>query len=222
MFQTVVKMAKRITTQEKILNAAEALFAEQGFEQTSLRQITTEADVNLASVNYHFGSKKALIQAVMARYLEVFMPKLAEQLVQLAERGDFTTRDVFDCFREPLSELRQVRKHGPTLFLSLLGFAYAEIQGHLRRYTMDHFGDVMALLLDTLHQANPQLSPVDMFWRLHFVLGATVFAQVSGPALREIAAADFGEAVAADQVIDRLIPFLAGGVDAASHSSTVE
>ena len=222
MFQTVVKMAKRITTQEKILNAAEALFAEQGFEQTSLRQITTEADVNLASVNYHFGSKKALIQAVMARYLEVFMPKLAEQLVQLAERGDFTTRDVFDCFREPLSELQQVRKHGPTLFLSLLGFAYAEIQGHLRRYTMDHFGDVMALLLDTLHQANPQLSPVDMFWRLHFVLGATVFAQVSGPALREIAAADFGEAVAADQVIDRLIPFLAGGVDAASHSSTVE
>lgn len=222
MFQTVVKMAKRITTQEKILNAAEALFAEQGFEQTSLRQITTEADVNLASVNYHFGSKKALIQAVMARYLEVFMPKLAEQLVQLAERGNFTTRDVFDCFREPLSELQQVRKYGPTLFLSLLGFAYAEIQGHLRRYTMDHFGDVMALLLDTLHQANPQLSPVDMFWRLHFVLGATVFAQVSGPALREIAAADFGEAVAADQVIDRLIPFLAGGVDAASHSSTVE
>lgn len=218
----VVKMAKRITTQEKILNAAEALFAEQGFEQTSLRQITTEAEVNLASVNYHFGSKKALIQAVMARYLEVFMPKLAAQLTALSERGNFTTREVFDCFREPLAELKQVRKHGPTLFLSLLGFAYAEIQGHLRRYTMDHFGDVMALLLDTLHQANPQLSPVDMFWRLHFVLGATVFAQVSGPALREIAAADFGEAVAADQIIDRLIPFLAGGVDAASHSATVE
>lgn len=215
-------MAKRITTQEKILNAAEALFAEQGFEQTSLRQITTEAHVNLASVNYHFGSKKALIQAVMARYLEVFMPKLAEQLQALNKRGDFSTRDVFDCFREPLAELKQVRKHGPTLFLSLLGFAYAEIQGHLRRYTMEHFGEVMALLLDTLHQANPQLSPVDMFWRLHFVLGATVFAQVSGPALREIAAADFGEAVAADQVIDRLIPFLAGGIDAASHSSTVE
>ncbi|MGQ4276200.1 TetR/AcrR family transcriptional regulator [Pseudidiomarina sp. E22-M8] len=207
-------MAKRVPTQEKILNAAEALFAEQGFEQTSLRQITTEANVNLASVNYHFGSKKALIQAVMARYLEVFMPALRVELEALAQRGSFNTRDVFDCFRSPLAELRHVRKHGPTLFLSLLGFAYAEIQGHLRRYTMEQFGDVMALLLDTLHQANPQISPVDMFWRLHFVLGATVFAQVSGPALREIAAADFGEAVAADQVIDRLIPFLAGGVDA--------
>lgn len=148
----------------------------------------------------------------MARYLDVFMPLLATELTQL-EAG-FSTRDVFECFRTPLAELRHVRKHGPTLFLSLLGYAYAEIQGHLRRYTMEQFGDVMALLLDTLHQANPQLSPIDMFWRLHFVLGATVFAQVSGPALREIAAADFGEAVAADQVIDRLIPFLAGGVDA--------
>ncbi|WP_417658591.1 TetR/AcrR family transcriptional regulator [Pseudidiomarina sp.] len=210
-------MSKRITTKDKILNAAEALFAEHGFEQTSLRQITADAEVNLASVNYHFGSKKALIQAVMARYLEVLMPALNKELDGLSQKTQITTRDVFDCFRNPLNELRHVRKHGPTIFLSLLGFAYADIQGHLRRYTMDHFGDVMQNLLAALHVANPNLSPVDMFWRLHFVLGATVFAQVSGPALREIAAADFGEAIAADQMIDRLIPFLAGGVDAPSR-----
>lgn len=210
-------MTKAVTTQDKILNAAEALFAEQGFEQTSLRQITTEANVNLASVNYHFGSKKALIQAVMARYLDVFMPKLQTELETLAQRNQLNTRDVFDCFRAPLGELRGVHQQGSTLFLSLLGFAYAEIQGHLRRYIMEQFGDVIALLLDMLHQANPKLSPADMFWRLHFVLGATVFAQVSGPALREIAAADFGEDVAADQVVERLIPFIAGGVDASSE-----
>ncbi|MBY6063393.1 TetR/AcrR family transcriptional regulator [Pseudidiomarina sediminum] len=210
-------MTKAVTTQDKLLNAAEALFAEQGFEQTSLRQITTEANVNLASVNYHFGSKKALIQAVMARYLDVFMPKLQTELMALAERNQFNTREVFDCFRGPLAELRGVHEQGSTLFLSLLGFAYAEIQGHLRRYIMEQFGEVIALLLDTLHQANPKLSPADMFWRLHFVLGATVFAQVSGPALREIAAADFGEDVAADQVVERLIPFIAGGVDACSE-----
>ncbi|CUA83335.1 TetR/AcrR family transcriptional regulator [Pseudidiomarina woesei] len=207
-------MAKRETTKDKILNAAEALFAEHGFEQTSLRQITAEADVNLASVNYHFGSKKALIQAVMARYLEVLMPALNAEFDQLEPRAQFSTRDVFDCFREPLNALKKVRKGGPTIFLSLLGFAYADIQGHLRRYTMEHFGEVMHRLLALLHVANPNLSPADMFWRLHFVLGASVFAQVSGPALREIAAADFGESIAADQVVDRLIPFLAGGVDA--------
>jgi len=48
----------KIDTKNRILDAAEVLFAERGFADTSLRLITSEADVNLASVNYHFGSKK--------------------------------------------------------------------------------------------------------------------------------------------------------------------
>ncbi len=48
-----------MTTKDKILNAAEKLFAEQGFNGTSLREITSAAEVNLAAVNYHFGSKKS-------------------------------------------------------------------------------------------------------------------------------------------------------------------
>src|SRR5690606_26513443 len=121
---------------------------------------------------------------------------------------------VFDCFRAPLSGLTSIHPQGPTHFLSLLGHAYAEIQGHLRRYTMQEFGDVMLQLVSLLHQANPQLTANDVFWRLHFVLGATVFAQVSGQALREIAAADFNENVSPEQVIDKLIPFIAGGLSA--------
>ena len=67
---------QKIDTKTKILNAAEQLFAERGYADTSLRLITSQAEVNLASVNYHFGSKKELIQAVLARYLDVFTPKL--------------------------------------------------------------------------------------------------------------------------------------------------
>ena len=57
-------------TVERILDVAEILFAEKGFAETSLRLITSKAQVNLAAVNYHFGSKKSLIQAVFARFLE--------------------------------------------------------------------------------------------------------------------------------------------------------
>ncbi len=56
-------------TRERILDAAEALFVEHGFEATSMRMITGRAGVNLASVNYHFGSKEALIQEVFRRRL---------------------------------------------------------------------------------------------------------------------------------------------------------
>ena len=54
-------------TRDRILDAAERLFVEHGFEGTSMRMITGAANANLAAVNYHFGSKDALIQAVFRR-----------------------------------------------------------------------------------------------------------------------------------------------------------
>ncbi len=69
-------MALRSSTKEKILDVAEGLFAEYGFNDTSLRTITSKAGVNLASVNYHFGDKKTLVRAVLNRYLEAFMPEM--------------------------------------------------------------------------------------------------------------------------------------------------
>lgn len=207
-------MAKIIKTKDKILNSAERLFAEQGFEHTSLRQITGAADVNLASVNYHFGSKKALIQAVMERYHSQFMPALDSQLKALQAGGIKSTADVLNCFVRPLQGLTAINPHGVSIYLSLLGHAYSEIQGHLRRFTMTHFGDVVHRLLDCVQAANPHLSVSTLFWRLHFTLGATVFAQVSGQALSEIAQADFGEQAGAEDIVIRLIPFLAAGIEA--------
>src|SRR5947208_16884641 len=57
-------------TKERILDSAESLFMEHGFEATSLRSITAAAAVNLAAVNYHFGSKEELFQAVLTRRLD--------------------------------------------------------------------------------------------------------------------------------------------------------
>ena len=58
-----------IDTKERILDVAERLFADRGFPATPLRDITSEAGVNVASVNYHFGSKEALLAAVLERRL---------------------------------------------------------------------------------------------------------------------------------------------------------
>ena len=54
-------------TRERLLDAAEVLFAENGFDATSVRAITTWADANLAAVNYHFQAKVVLITAVFER-----------------------------------------------------------------------------------------------------------------------------------------------------------
>ena len=72
-----------LDTSQSIVRAAEVLFAENGFAETTVRQITAKAGVNLAAVNYHFGSKKGLVQAVA----EKFLGPLCEQIESsLAER----------------------------------------------------------------------------------------------------------------------------------------
>src|SRR3954467_11365308 len=69
-------------TKERILDSAETLFMEQGFEGTSLRAIPAAANVNLAAVNYHFGTKEELFQAVLTRRLD----PMNQERIELLER----------------------------------------------------------------------------------------------------------------------------------------
>ena len=115
-------MASRTDTKTRILDAAEKLFAERGFSETSLRLITSKAEVNLASVNYHFGSKKELIRAVLARYLDVFMPSAAIEINRLHHAPEHASlNEIFSALIKPLLELNKVRNGGTIIFLQLLG-----------------------------------------------------------------------------------------------------
>lgn len=211
-------MKKSAQTREHILQAAEKLFSEFGFEGTSLREITHEAGVNLASVNYHFGSKKGLIQAVMERYQRVFMPALQEELEFRVARGGISTESLLSCFVRPLTALEDVRADGAEVYLKLLGFAYSEIQGHLRRFTMNRFGSVIQDVFRLFVQANPHLTAEILFWRLHFALGTVLFAQVSAKALSEIARADFSDPTPENLMMQRLLPYIAAGISAPEMS----
>src|SRR5580692_187637 len=73
-------IAKPADTKTRILDAAEKLFGKNGFDATSLRDITADADVNLAAVNYHFQTKDSLIDAVIARRIEPVNRKRLELL----------------------------------------------------------------------------------------------------------------------------------------------
>lgn len=208
-------MSNKLQTQQKILDAAQSLFAESGFNDTSLRQITAKAEVNLASVNYHFGSKKELIQAVLQRYLQVLMPRLDSEFDCLLAHGqqhDLT--QILSVFVKPLLELNLLQKRGTRIFLQLLGRGYTDVQGHLRWFINHHYGTTLDKFVLLVHQSCPAVPHSEIFWRLHFALGAIVFTLASSDALAEIAAADFNETVDIEGVIRRLIPYLAAGIAA--------
>ena len=92
------------STRERILGVAETLFARHGFAGASLRQVTTAAKVNLAAVNYHFGSKESLIEEVFRRRLdELNRHRLAALAVTQANPGR-QLEDVLDAFIRPALE----------------------------------------------------------------------------------------------------------------------
>ncbi|GHW38719.1 transcriptional regulator, TetR family [Vibrio cholerae] len=207
-------MALRSSTKEKILDVAEGLFAEYGFNDTSLRTITSKAGVNLASVNYHFGDKKTLVRAVLNRYLEAFMPEMKQSLERLNERDDYDMAEVFEALRATLRSLSELRPNGTSRFMLLIGRGYTDVQGHLRWFITNRYNDVLTLFTDSVLKANPNLTRETLFWRLHFTLGTCVFTMASSQALAEIAENDFGSKVDPKSVVDQLIPYLAAGVAA--------
>ena len=204
------------TTQTKILDAAEFLFAERGFAETSLRTITGRAKVNLASVNYHFGSKKSLIQAVFDRFLQDFTQQLSLRLQELEERPatELQAEALLAALIEPLLSLNTKRPNAVSIFMRLLGRAYAETQGHLRRYVTERYGHVLVRFTLLFQKGYPELTNDQIFWRLHYMLGSLIFTLAGSDALRQISEADFNRSIEVKDVIQEMVPFLAAGMKA--------
>ena len=204
-----------MSTKNKILDAAESLFAEKGFNGTSLREITSRAEVNLAAVNYHFGSKKELIKAVMSRYMNELSPRL-EASLQVINDSDAKPSlvEVFSAFIQPLLSLNEFKDNGTSNFLQLLGRGYTDSQGFLRWFLTTQYPNVISFFVEAVQKAYPELTAEEMFWRLHFTMGTVVFTMSSSEALIDIAHNDFERNVDIAEVIQKVIPYVAAGVAA--------
>ena len=164
-------------TRQRILDAAERLFARDGYHFTSLRAITTEANVNLAAVNYHFGSKEILLEEVFTRHL-VYLNKVRfEQLENVRAKARSEKRppevgDVLRAFVVP-TVTYCCKEPGAENFSTLVGRAIAEPDDTIRKVFIHHIMPLFMLLFSLLQEALPNLDRDTVFWRLHFAIGAT-------------------------------------------------
>lgn len=129
-------------TVERILDAAEQLLRRRGFAETSLRLITSKAGVNLAAVNYHFGSKKALIQAVFSRFLGPFCVSPGRELDRRQAKPEVkvSLEELLDLLVEQALAVKPRSGNDLSIFMRLLGLAFSQSQGHLRKYLEEVYG----------------------------------------------------------------------------------
>ncbi|MGH2607610.1 MAG: TetR/AcrR family transcriptional regulator [Tepidiformaceae bacterium] len=163
-------------TRERILDAAEHLFSERGFDGTSIRDVTAEAAVNLAAVHYHFGSKEDLLRAVLER---IVLPTNIERLRLMeeayAEPGGPLIADLLRAFILP--ELRLARDLGPRgqCITRLIGRMFSEPNEVVHQLAADLFSEVGGCLIQGLQQALPDLPEEEVAFRMQCVVGVFTF-----------------------------------------------
>ena len=201
----------QFSTRQRILGAAEELFAERGFAAASLRQVTAAARVNLAAVNYHFGSKNNLIEEVFRRRLDELSRRRLERLAELAKSRAMTLETLLDAFITPALEL-SLDREGGSVFMRVLARAFAEHNSNLRKFLSDNYGYVLKDFAAAFAQLLPQLDKEELYWRLDIAVGALTYAM-----------ADFGmiqrrsgesERAHREQMARHLIRFAAAGLRA--------
>lgn len=208
-------------TKEAILDAAEAVFAEVGFEKASIRQIVAKAGVNLAAVHYHFGSKDALVEAVFTRCIGPINAQRLEMLeaVEAAHpEGPLPVEAVLEALLAPMERMRETGVKGVPM-ARLYGRLVGESTGSLHQIMSRQFGGVMKRFGGALKRALPDVPEGELMWRLFFTVGAAAHLMLDPPGLKKISrgVCDPGDVATA---LGQLVRFAAAGMGATAGTGT--
>ena len=191
------------------MDTAVRIFAEQGYGGTSLRHIIAEAQVNLAAIHYHFGSKEELLDAVIAQNIQPVNAERIERLTRLEERteGEAVAVDaILEAFVAPTMTVT----HGsefPRMMGRLIG------EGLMPELARRHFSEAGRRFWAAFRRALPDLSDAELAWRINFLIGAMSHCLCRAPAEWQVG---FDATLDPAHMVKELVTFLTAGFRAPS------
>ena len=207
-------MKQRRDTRSRILDVAEELFGEQGLDRVSIRDITRKAKVNLAAINYHFGTKEDLIAAVFERrVVPVNEARLAalDRVETSAGKGILKLEAILEAFIRPALQSSLKASKGRTAFSKLFGRCLSEPSPEVETLLKAQFEPLVQRMDAALKRALPRLSRSEIYWRMKFTYGALHHWLLTKDKFRP----DWVEDVDVETQTQKLISFAAAGFRAA-------
>jgi len=206
----------QVDTKTRILDCAEQMFAREGFHNTSLRNLTSHAEVNLASVNYHFGSKEELLQAVIERRMlplnKIRQTKIEEIMDRARARQSLpATTDILQAFIVPTIEF-QNSSPGARDFITLIGRSLSEPDETVRHCFLSLALPIFKILFASLQEALPHIPPSILLTRLQFIMGTMshVMCMSNHNAFQR---PEFPAPLSQEALIDQLLKFIGAGLE---------
>jgi AcrR family transcriptional regulator len=204
-------------TRTRILDVDEELFMLHGFEATSMRLLTSRAAVNLAAVNYHFGSKDALIEALFRRRLDPMNTARIAELERLESETKgrlLAPEEIIRAFVGQSLRLMEDAKTGGRNFIRLLGRTYTEPTKPIRVLIGQLYAPTMERYKAALQRALPHMPADELVWRMHFMFGTLSYTLAATDTVQLIAGCKPEDRYDAHLLEERLTAFLAAGLNA--------
>jgi AcrR family transcriptional regulator len=199
-----------IDTKEQIISVAKRLFAERGFAGTTLRNVIGEADVNLAAVHYHFGSKEELFRAVVQRFARPIVEQELVMLKQLQAGGRVpTVEEILTVVLKPCLEFVAQDKEFLLVHTQFMGRCWAEPEP-LKSIVEGEFAALIEAFLDVLQRVMPEQSRSQLAWKLDLVIAALV--RVQSEAGQPLALLQSPDPESVRVTIEQLVKFLSPGM----------
>ncbi len=206
-------------TKDRLLDAAETLFADSGIAAASLRDITALAEANLAAVNYHFGGKDGLLQAVFDRRLR---PVNEARLALLdgfeADAGGAPLPLAQIVYANLAPAFRSLDEwgEGGQRFMRLVARIMADPSSSIHHAFVRQFDEVRRRFLGALGQALPELADTEIERRFHYALAAMMHTFCWGQHIECLCPTPREHR---DLVLESLIDFAVGGLSADSGTT---
>ncbi|MBC6412201.1 MAG: TetR/AcrR family transcriptional regulator [Hyphomonadaceae bacterium] len=195
---------------DKILDAAEALFAERGYDGVTLRQIAALAAVDVALTNYHFGTKKDLFTTVFHRRAAILNKVRDEALTAcLNTKVPATLEDIVEAYLRPLGEIQASADKGWKHYLSLVAWVNNSTEWG-REFMTDNFNPFVSKFIDALKTTLPNADEQALYWGYHYMSGALTLTFAD---TRRLDTLSGGKASSSDITVGykHMIPFIAAG-----------
>ncbi len=198
----------------KLLEAAERLIAERGFEGVSVRDVTQAAKANVAAVNYHFGSREGMMGLVMTRVLGPIQQERSARLEVLEKKWGskaMPLEELVDAMLRPLMVLAKRSEWTDERQGALVGRVLSLPVEQLPEALEESLKEFTGRVLKAMAKCIPHLDKEDLAWRLHFVMGAVVQVLVAPGSLQRLTQGVSG-APGSELLLARLMHFAVAGL----------
>ena len=177
---------RSMATSERILDAAEELFAKHGIYGVTMREIAELANVDTALLHYYFESKRGVFDAVFSRRADILNIERMREMdrYESENSGQYELESIIAAYLRPMFSLNRQGGQGWRNFCAFVG--NLSTAPELAEIYAAKFDPVLKRFIAMLREAMPEADEADLYWSYHMFSGSLMVVNMANGAIEHL------------------------------------